>query len=62
MQKCSKEDCGAPKSLCDELVSSEYQKCQHWIRDKTDTPSKESQKKQRDEGIEGLYKNKQIKS
>ena len=34
--KCSKPDCPAPKGLCLEYASPDYQKCEYWLRNKTD--------------------------
>ena len=33
--KCSKPDCPAPKGLCLEHASPDYQKCDNWLGEKT---------------------------
>lgn len=42
--KCNKPDCPAPKGLCLEHVSPDYQKCEHWLGGKTEQTF-ENQKK-----------------
>lgn len=36
--KCSKPDCPAPKGLCLEHASPDYQKCDNWLGNKTNQP------------------------